>query len=483
MIAALYAAAMSVLVLYGVNLLWLSLQRARYDTFLDRHPEPHRPEQPLPWVTVQIPLFNEPLVARRVIDACAELDYPNLEIQVLDDSTDHTTEVVAEAVRHWQTREICIEHVHRSSRTGYKAGALQNGLVTARGTLVAVFDADFVPNPDFLRRLVPRFEDPQVGMVQARWGHLNANRSMLTRVQAWSLDAHFALEQEARQAAGYFINFNGTAGLWRVACIREAGGWHGDTLAEDVDLSYRAQLKGWKFMFVSGVEAPAELPATMSALRTQQFRWTKGTTEAALKLLGVLWRSTATIQTKIAGTLHLTSHIVYPALVIVALLHAPLSLLEEGGNGPGAVYFAVLSLGLVGLLGFFLAQVFAQRALYPDWPRRIRYFPVFMAGSMALAISNSRALWQALRRRATPFERTPKASRSHGVHHETKRAPMMAILEGLLSVYCIAGLIAMALEYIWLSMAFQAVFAFAFMAMTYYNVIEWPRARPIKPST
>ena len=482
MIAAMYAAAMSVLVLYGVNLLWLSLQRARHDTLLDRLPEHNTPGQPLPWVTVQIPLFNEPLVARRVIDACAELDYPNLEIQVLDDSTDHTTDVVAEAVRHWQAREIFIEHIQRSRRIGYKAGALQNGLTTARGTLVAVFDADFVPNPGFLTRLVPRFEDPQVGMVQARWGHLNAERSMLTRVQAWALDAHFALEQEARQAAGYFINFNGTAGLWRVSCIRDAGGWQGDTLAEDVDLSYRAQLKGWKFLFVSDVEAPAELPATMSALRTQQFRWTKGTTEAAYKLLGTLWQSSAALGAKIAGTLHLTSHVVYPALVLVTLLHAPLSLLEERGNGPGAVYFAILSLGLVGLLGFFLAQVFAQRALYPDWPRRIRYFPVFMAGSMALAISNSRALWQALRRRPTPFERTPKASMSHGLHYQTKRAPFIATLEGLLSVYCIVGLIAMGFEYIWLSMAFQAVFTFAFMAMTYYNVIEWPRATPIKPS-
>ena len=477
MLAVLYAAAMSVLVLYGVNLLWLSLQRARRESLKNRVPTRPQPDQELPWVTVQIPLFNESTVARRVIDSCAELDYPNLDIQVLDDSTDQTSDVVADAVRRWKAREIDIAHIRRAHRTGYKAGALQNGLSTARGALVAIFDADFVPNPDFLRRLVPSFEDPGIGMVQARWGHLNAGLSMLTRLQAWALDAHFALEQVARQAAGCFINFNGTAGVWRTCCIHDAGGWHSNTLAEDVDLSYRAQMKGWRFLFVSNVEAPAELPVTLSALRAQQFRWTKGTAEAARKVLTTLWRSASPPRVKIEGTLHLTSHVVYPALVLVTLLHAPLSLLEAHGNGPGPVYFAMLSLGLLGLLGFFLAQLFAQRALYPDWHRRIWGFPVFMAGSMALAISNSKALWQALRRRATPFERTPKAAQHRRSPYDSQRAPVRAVLEGLLAVYCIAGLIAMGLEYIWLSMAFQAVFAFAYIAMTRYNLLEWPRTR------
>ncbi|MDE2730781.1 MAG: glycosyltransferase [Bacteroidota bacterium] len=473
MVAVLYAAAMSVLVLYGINLLWLSLQQARHDSLKDRNRTCPIPDKELPWVTVQIPLFNEALVARRVIDACAALDYPNLDIQVLDDSNDQTADVVADAVLHWKARGVDIVHIRRAHRTGYKAGALQNGLARARGSLIAIFDADFVPNSDFLRRLVPKFEEPGVGMVQARWGHLNAGLSMLTRLQAWALDAHFALEQAARQAAGYFVNFNGTAGVWRTRCIHEAGGWHSDTLAEDVDLSYRAQLKGWQFLFMSNVEAPAELPATLSALRAQQFRWTKGTAEAARKLLTALWRSKSLPGVKIEGTLHLTSHIVYPALVVVALLHAPLSLLEARGSGPGPVYFAILSLGLCGLLGFFLAQLFAQRALYPDWHRRIWGFPVFMAGSMALAISNSKALWQALRRRVTPFERTPKAAQHGRSPYDSQRAPLRAALEGLLAIYCLAGLVAMGLEYIWLSMAFQAVFAFAYIAMTLYNMQEW----------
>lgn len=477
MIAVLYAAAMSVLILYGVHLLWLSIQRARKDTLQQRLCDRSTHKQDLPWVTVQIPLFNEAMVARRVIDACAKLDYPRMDIQVLDDSMDETTEVVADAVQYWELEGVNIKHIRRSHRMGFKAGALQEGLMSARGTLIAIFDADFVPNPDFLQRLVPYFEDPRMGMVQARWAHLNAEASMLTRIQAWALDAHFALEQEARQSAGYFINFNGTAGLWRADCIQDAGGWQGDTLAEDLDLSYRAQLKGWQFLFLSGVEAPAELPASLSALRTQQFRWTKGTAEAVRKLLGKLWRSACPLAIKIEGSLHLTAHFVYPALVLVALLHAPLSLLEAGGNGPGTAYFAILSLGLFGLLGFFLAQVFAQRALYPDWLRRVQWFPAFMAGSMALAISNSKALWQALIRRTTPFERTPKAPQYVKPHYNSQRAPLTAALESLLAVYCMAGLVAMGLEYIWVPMAFQAIFAFAYISVTYYNMLEWARNR------
>jgi len=264
-------------------------------------------------------------------------------------------------------------------------------------------------------------------MVQARWGHLNAGLSMLTRLQAWALDAHFALEQAARQAAGYFVNFNGTAGVWRTRCIHEAGGWHSDTLAEDVDLSYRAQLKGWRFLFMSNVEAPAELPATLSALRAQQFRWTKGTAEAARKLLTALWRSKSLPGVKIEGTLHLTSHIVYPALVVVALLHAPLSLLEARGSGPGPVYFAILSLGLCGLLGFFwpncLRSVLCIRTgtvesgvfpySWPDpwhWPSAIlrRYGKPYAAVSHPLSAH--------LRRRNTAGPRTTASALRLGPH-------------------------------------------------------------------
>ena len=477
MIAVVYAAAMAVLVLYGVNLLWLSIQRAKHNSLRARESRQEVLTNDLPLVTVQIPLYNEALVAKRVIDACAVLEYPRLEIQVLDDSTDHTVEVVGHAVAHWQSSGLDIVHIRRPERMGFKAGALQAGLASAKGSLVAIFDADFVPNPDFLRHLVPIFRDSRVGMVQARWGHLNADLSVLTRVQSWALDAHFAVEQASRQAAGYFMNFNGTAGMWRVSCIQDAGGWHGDTLAEDVDLSYRAQFKGWRFVYTPEVEAPAELPASLGALRTQQFRWAKGTAEAARKLISRLWRARIDIGVKVQGTLHLTAHIVYPALLVVVLLHAPLSLLEERGSGPGTVYFAVLSTGLIGLLGFFLAQLFAQRTLYPDWLRRIVFFPVFMAGSMAMAASNTKALFQALLKRPTPFERTPKAPLTRSPYYRSQTAPVTAMVEAVLAVYCICGLIAMGMEYIWLAMAFQVVFTVAFVAITCYNVIEGFRSR------
>ena len=475
MIAVLYAAAMAVLVLYGVNLLWLSFSYARQDRWRLREEPAASVNGSWPSITVQIPLYNESLVARRIIAACAAQNYPRsrLQIQVLDDSSDKTSSIVAREVSHWQAQGLDIDHVRRPHRQGFKAGALANGLRTAKGSLIAVFDADFVPLPDFLLRMAPLFRDANVGMVQARWGHLNEQDSILTRVQAAALDAHFALEQVARSASGYFMNFNGTAGIWRSACIADAGGWQSDTLAEDIDLSYRAQLKGWKFRFVRDLEAPAELPTSMGALRAQQFRWTKGTAEAARKLLGCLWNSSEPFGTKLQGTLHLTAHAVFPCLALAALLHAPLLLLEESGRGPGSVYFGCMGIGLAGLLGFFLAQLLAQRALYPDWPRRIRFFPIFMAGTMALAVSNSRAIWQALRRHATPFERTPKVSGGNDRLYRAPRAKFVMVVEVAFAAYCVAGLAWISIEGIWAAAVFQAFFATAFTFVTLYNVREF----------
>ncbi len=474
MIAVLYAAAMAVLVLYGVNLLWLSLLHARQDRRRVREHTSASVNGSWPYVTVQIPLYNESLVARRVIEACAALDYPRskLQIQVLDDSTDETVSIAAREVMRWQAQGLDIEHVSRKHRQGFKAGALANGLRTAKGTLIAVFDADFLPPHNFLLRLVPEFQDARIGMVQARWGHLNAADSLLTRVQACALDVHFALEQVARNSSGYFMNFNGTAGIWRAACIAEAGGWQGDTLAEDIDLSYRAQLKGWNFKFVQQFEAPAELPISMGALRTQQFRWAKGTAEAARKLLGHLWRSPQRLGIKLQATLHLTAHAVFPCLALAALLHAPLVLLEETGHGPGAVYFGCMGIGLAGLLGFFLAQSLAQRALYPDWLRRILFFPIFMAGTMALAASNSRALWQALRRYSTPFVRTPKVSANRLKVYRVPRATIIIAVEAVFAAYSILGLAWIIIEGIWPAAVFQTFFAMAFVFVTLYNVRE-----------
>jgi cellulose synthase/poly-beta-1,6-N-acetylglucosamine synthase-like glycosyltransferase len=477
-IPVLYAVAIVALTAYGGNLLWLALIHAHTETLRDGpvpDPDDHpAPDDSWPVVTVQLPLYNEAEVARRLIDACATLDYPRsrLEIQVLDDSTDETTQRVARRVAYWQDRGVDITHVCRDDRTGYKAGALANGLRLARGELVAIFDADFVPNADFLRRMVPHFfGNDGLGMVQARWGHINRDDSLLTKVQAFGLDAHFAIEQRVRELAGCFMNFNGTAGVWHRACIEEAGGWAHDTLTEDLDLSYRAQLEGWDFKYVPTVEAPAELPPDMNALRSQQFRWAKGGVETALKLTGCLWRSAQSWRVKLEGTFHLTAHFAFPFILLAALTHAPLLLLKGLGRGPGDVYFALMGFGLFGFAGFFLAQLFAQRALHPDWLHRFRLFPAFMAGTMGLSLSNTNAVWQALRGTNTAFIRTPKyGAASDDSWWESRYAiaevPRVVWGELGLAVYSTAGLgVTVALGE-WAAVPFQALFALGFILVT-----------------
>ncbi len=469
MIALLYAGVMIVLSFFGANLLWMSLVAVRQEdskSNTDAVPPLNR----WPSVTIQIPLYNEVVVAERVIDACASIIYPRhqLEIQVLDDSTDETTSITQEAVAKWRERGINITCIRRTERTGFKAGALAHGLESASGEFIAVFDADFVPPNDFLLSLVYKMKDPNLGMIQVRWGHLNAKASLLTQIQAWSLDMHFAIEHVARRATGCFINFNGTAGLWRRECIEDSGGWHSDTLAEDLDLSYRAQLKGWKFDYVSELEAPAELPETLGALRVQQTRWTKGTAETARKLLRTLWRATLPLKTKLQGTIHLTSHIVYPCLVVAALLHPLLLFQQATGSGPGEIYFGLMGFGLIGLLGFFLAQVLAQHKLYPGWWTHIRSFPIFLAGSMGLAICNTRALWGAVRKFSTPFERTPKARGKYQV----KTSSGVVILEALMAIYSVLGLTYLLWEGIWSAVGFQMIFSMSYIFITRYNILE-----------
>lgn len=481
-IPALYAVAIMALTAYGSNLLWLALFHAGNDTVRDGPvPDPDdvpTPTESWPVVTVQLPLYNEAEVATRLIDACVNLDYPTdlLEIQVLDDSTDETATRVAERTEYWKKRGVNIRHIHRDDRTGYKAGALSNGLKQAHGELIAIFDADFVPQPDFLCRMVPHFFGAEnLGTIQARWGHLNRENSLLTKVQAFGLDAHFAIEQHVRDQADCFMNFNGTGGIWRRACIEEAGGWEHDTLTEDLDLSYRAQLEGWDFKYISTVETPAELPPDMNALRSQQFRWAKGGVETALKLLGPLWGSDETMRVKAEGTFHLTAHFAFPFILLAALTHAPLLLLKGVGHGPGEMYFGLMGLGLFGFVGFFLAQLFAQRVLYPDWCRRMRLFPAFMAGTMGLSLSNTNAFLQALWGTDTAFIRTPK----YGVDSDESwwesryTIPELRPVvwgELMLALYSTVGLgITIALGE-WAAVPFQALFAAGFVLVSMSSV-------------
>ncbi len=468
MLATLYALAIVVLTIYGGNLLWMAATYADRDRLRSGLPPPPDalPDPPDHWpdVTVQLPVYNEPRVVERLIDACAHLDYPRrkFEIQVLDDSTDDTPQRAARRVEYWQQRGIDIVHVRRPHREGYKAGALQNGLRMARGDFIAIFDADFVPRPDFLRRTIPELVGNEaLGLLQARWGHLNDSASWLTRLQTIGLDMHFAIEQRVRAATGCFLTFNGTAGVWRRSCIESAGGWHGDTIAEDLDLSYRAQLAGWTFRYLDDVAVPAELPVTIGALRAQQFRWAKGSVEAALKLLPTLWRSAVSRGVKLQGTVHLTAHLVYPFVLLAALIHAPLLLANAAGAGPGEVFFAWMALGLTGFAGFTLAQVLAQRHLYVNWGHRARIIPAFMVGTIGLSLNNTRAVLEALVGRESAFIRTPKFGSSP---HRRSRTPLpvAAWFEIGLFAYCLAGLAALVAVGEWAAVPFQLFFTGGF---------------------
>ncbi|MEN8149288.1 MAG: glycosyltransferase [Planctomycetota bacterium] len=404
-------------------------------------------EEDLPTVTIQLPIYNERYVAGRLIHAAAKVDYPRdkLEIQVLDDSTDDTVDVVAEHVDHYRKLGIRIVHLHRDNRDGYKAGALRDGVAATDSQLLAVFDADFVPEPDFLRKTVPFFEDGKVGMVQARWGHANEKFSWLTRVQAIALDGHFGIEQGGRGWGGFFLNFNGTAGIWRKQAIEDAGGWEADTLTEDIDLSYRAQLAGYRMEYVVDVEVPAELPADVFAFKSQQRRWAKGSIECAKKLLPKIYAARIPFRQKVQATLHVTQHIVYCLVVMMALLGLPLT---ASWHGDVHVAYYVAMIGLLVMIFAFpsILYVQAQKELRSDWRKRLRYMPVLMMVGTGVAVSNSRAVMEALLGIKTGFVRTPKRSMT-GSKRDVKKAgtyklplDLTFVFEALLSVYCLVGL-------------------------------------------
>ncbi len=385
----------------------------------------------LPVVTVQLPVFNESRVVTRLIDAASALDYPpgRLEIQVLDDSTDETREVASLAVARQRARGVDIHHLQRPRRAGFKAGALAQGLALARGELVAVFDADFVPAGDFLLRLAPRFADPVVGMVQARWGHLNRSRSLLTSAQATLLDAHFLVEHPARMHAGVFFNFNGTAGMWRRTCIEDAGGWSDDTVTEDLDLSYRAQLRGWRFEFEAAIVAPGELPGDFAALRSQQRRWTRGAMQTARKLLPRIWRSRLSRRIKIEALIHLTGNIAYPLLLALGLLLMPVLL--GPASLPAAAVWAiqagVLAFGVVPVCLFLAA---GRRASGGGAARIARDVAAAVLLGIGLSVNNARAVLEGLGGEVGDWERTPKTGDISGRPRPGVRYPAALRLAG-----------------------------------------------------
>jgi cellulose synthase/poly-beta-1,6-N-acetylglucosamine synthase-like glycosyltransferase len=402
----LYFGCLGVLTLYGLHRWYLVSLYLRH-----RH-EPRLPARRFPVapvLTVQLPLYNEMYVAERLIDGICALDYPRerLEIQVLDDSTDETTGLVAALVARRRSEGFDVVHLRRGDRVGFKAGALAAGQLCARGGLIAVFDADFLPAPDFARRLVDYFTDPEVGMVQARWGHLNPDHSALTRVQSMLLDGHFVIEHTARNRSGRFFNFNGTAGIWRKRCITDAGGWQHDTLTEDLDLSYRAQLRGWKFVFVPEHVAPAELPVEVGSFKLQQHRWAKGSIQTARKLLPRILRSDLAARVKLESLAHLTANLGYVLMTALALLVVPAVFLRAGIS-PWlllAVDLPLFAFSSMSVAAFYLV---AQREALGSWRGIARWVPALMAIGIGLSINNARAVIEALTGHASGFRRTPK---------------------------------------------------------------------------
>src|SRR5687767_1911727 len=375
----------------------------------DKDPRPGVPLNPLPAVTIQLPLYNEMYVADRLIDAVCAIEYPRdlLEIQVLDDSTDETQSIAESAVRRFAAEGFDISYLHRADRTGYKAGALEAGLKVARGEFVAIFDADFLPTRDFLTRLMPFFGDPQVAMVQARWGHINQDYSLLTKIQSILLDGHFVLEHGGRNRAGRFFNFNGTAGVWRRLAIDEAGGWQHDTLTEDLDLSYRAQLLGWRFVFVSDVIAPAEVPVEMNAFKSQQHRWAKGSVQTCRKLLPRILAADVPLAVKAEAFFHLTANFNYPLMCILSILMFP-SMVIRYNMGWYEMLLIDIPLFFAATFSVCNFYMVCQREIHRDWRTRIKYLPFLMSIGIGLCINNTRAVFEALLNKQTEFARTPK---------------------------------------------------------------------------
>jgi cellulose synthase/poly-beta-1,6-N-acetylglucosamine synthase-like glycosyltransferase len=483
---ALYYSVLVVLSFFGLHRLMLVVIYLRTGGRRRPTPPPAMPPEPEGWpvVTVQLPLYNEMYVAERLIDAVCQLDYPagRLEIQVLDDSTDETREIVARAVAGYREKGIDIHHLRREDRTGFKAGALEAGLTVARGELLAIFDADFVPTRDFLRRSVPYFRaDPELGLVQGRWDHINRSYSLLTRVEAILLDGHFMIEHSARNRSGRFFNFNGTAGIWRRQAIESSGGWEHDTLTEDLDLSFRAQLQGWKFLYLPGLKVPSELPVDVNGFKSQQYRWAKGAVQTGRKLLGRVWRAPLPLKVKFEALVHLTNNASYPLMVLLSLLIFPAMMLRRGTT---TLLLLLVDLPLflsatVSVLTFYLMS---QVAGNDDWPEEIRFLPALMSVGIGLSVNNARAVLSGLFRQGGTFVRTPKyriekAGQSWTAKRYRAGSDRTRVVEGLLALYFLGVTIYAALAGMWMSIPFLLLFVqgYGYMAVLSYlpSVKDW----------
>ena len=474
MLLAVYLSVWVVFAAYGlhrIHLIRLFRRRAR-----DTKP----PAIPREWprVTVQLPIYNEQYVVNRLIEAAAAIDYPHdrLEIQVLDDSTDSTREIAARKVAELRALGTDVRHVTRADREGFKAGALELGLALAKGEFLAVFDADFVPPRSILREMIPHFGDPRVGVVQSRWQHLNRDYSLLSQAQAISLDGHFVIEHAARMSAERFFNFNGTAGILRKACVLDAGGWQSDTLTEDLDLSYRAQLRGWRFVFAPDVLCPSELPVEMNAFKAQQHRWVKGSIQVARKLLPVIWRARVPLGVKVEATFHLTYNMAYVLLLLLSVIVYPVVLARyRSGSTLYTIADSILFLIATSSILFYLA--YAQRETRRDWKRQLCYLPFVMSLGMGLSVTNTRAVLEALTGHRSPFHRTPKfriERRGDRWRGKRYRVPLngWALIEIGLGLYFAWAMITLAHAGVYAPLPFFVLYLFGFLYVGVLSLVH-----------
>jgi cellulose synthase/poly-beta-1,6-N-acetylglucosamine synthase-like glycosyltransferase len=444
-----------------------------------RLPTPRGRLARLPPVTIQLPVFNEMYVVERLVEAVCKVRYPRelLEIQVLDDSTDETCGIARAVVERMRRAGHDVVYIHRQNRQGFKAGALENGLSTARGEYVAVFDADFVPSVDFLERTLPYFADEEVGMVQVRWGHLNRDYSPLTQAQAIFLDGHFIIEHTARNRSGCFFNFNGTAGLWRRSTIGDAGGWQHDTLTEDLDLSYRAQLRGWRFVFLPDVVSPAEVPVDMNAFKSQQHRWAKGSIQTARKLLPTLLKSDLPWAVKREAFFHLSNNMAYLLMVLLSVM-MPLSMVVRFQHGLYGTLFLDLPFFLTATASVCFFYVTSQREQGRSWWERVKFLPFLMSLGIGLAVNNARAVVEALLSQQSGFTRTPKTGAEGRVLRVTVKKDYLgdktlaSLFEVALGLY-FTGAVWFAVDHaIWASVPFLLLFQTGYLYVGLTSLLQ-----------
>ena len=474
----LYFTILTVLAVYGAYRVKQVIDFWRYRKFVPQ-PLGKFSEEELPHITVQLPLFNEMYVTQRLVKAITEIDYPRekLQIQVLDDSTDETTRIARETVDTYLSQGFDIQYIHRVDRTGFKAGALENGLQSAKGELLAIFDADFVPKPNCLRKLVDFFTDPLVGCAQMRWSHINGNYNLLTRLQTIMLDGHFVVEQTTRNRTGGFFNFNGTAGIWRREAIAMSGGWQHDTLTEDTDLSFRAQLMGWKFVYLLDEEAPAEIPVEINAFKAQQRRWAKGVMQVGIKLYPRIWGSRLPMRVRLEMFFRLTGNISYPLMIVASFLQFPLLLVRY--NQP-FYHLMIVDLPLLFFSSISVFLFYGTAVWYLDEKRapRLLHLPLVMALGLGLAFSNARAVLEALFGIKSDFIRTPKYSVEKTEDETWKRKKYkrkrgwLPLLELGFSVYFLLAILYAIRMSMWGTVPFLFLFFFGFGYMGTMSLLQ-----------